>query len=214
MKRFALVAFDLDGVLVEPESSWVHVHRHFGVSNEDSLVAYLKGDIDDDEFMRRDIALWKRAKPDICEADIDSVLDGIAVTRGARETVAALKAARVSTAIVSGGLKHLARRVADETGIDHVLANGLAADAHGRLLGHGLLEVELNAKGKVLASLMKRLGVGRGHCAAVGNSFIDVQMFEAAGYGIAFDPVDDAARKAADEVVETGDLRDVLPFLL
>ncbi|HEX2065545.1 MAG TPA: hypothetical protein VHI93_01910 [Candidatus Thermoplasmatota archaeon] len=38
-----LVCFDMDGVLIDVGSSWVMVHRHFGVQNEASLHAYLRG---------------------------------------------------------------------------------------------------------------------------------------------------------------------------
>jgi phosphoserine phosphatase len=212
--RFNLVAFDLDGVLVEPESSWVYVHDHFGVTNEAALKAYVARQIDDNEFMRRDVALWMRAKPGICKQDIDSVLDEVVITPGAREVVQAVKASGAKTAIVSGGLRYLAEKVARHAGIDHVLANDIASGPDGRLLGEGILEVELLAKGDALVRLQKRLGVRKSRCAAIGNSFIDAQMFEASALGIAFNPVDERARKAAHHVVEGKDLRLILPYLL
>ena len=57
MPKYDIVVFDLDGVLVDIQSSWDWVHRHFGVDNDESLAQYLAGQIDDLEFMRRDIAL-------------------------------------------------------------------------------------------------------------------------------------------------------------
>lgn len=212
--RFDIVAFDLDGVLVTPESSWVYVHHHFGVSNEVSLKAYLRGEIDDNEFMRRDVALWKKVRPNVKADDINAILDCIAVTEGVKETVAALKAAGIQTAIVSGGLKHLATRVAEMSGIDHVMANGLETDAKGNLAGRGILEVELNKKGLALTRLLRKLRIDPERCAAVGNSFIDVQMFEVSGCGIAFMPVDEEARKGADFVVSKPDLREILPHII
>jgi phosphoserine phosphatase len=59
-RRYDLVAFDMDGVLVNYTSCWTWVHDHFRVTNEASLKAFIDGDIDDMEFMRRDIALWRR----------------------------------------------------------------------------------------------------------------------------------------------------------
>ena len=53
-----LVVFDMDGVLTEYFSSWVRVHEHFGTDNDEALRLYMEGKIDDEEFMRRDIALW------------------------------------------------------------------------------------------------------------------------------------------------------------
>jgi len=66
-----LVVFDMDGVLADVESSWVYVHRHFGVNNDHSLFAYLRGEIDDLEFIRRDINLWKQKDPGITCARIE-----------------------------------------------------------------------------------------------------------------------------------------------
>ena len=46
MDRIRLVVFDMDGVLVDAYSSWVLVHQHYGTQNEDSLRAFLQGEID------------------------------------------------------------------------------------------------------------------------------------------------------------------------
>jgi hypothetical protein len=54
-----LVCFDLDGVLIEAKSSWVAVHDAFDVKNEGSLRLFLHGEISEEEFIRRDVALWK-----------------------------------------------------------------------------------------------------------------------------------------------------------
>jgi len=55
--RVLLAAFDLDGTILQHESSWVAIHKHFGTtaSGEASLKLYGEGKIDYREFMRRDI---------------------------------------------------------------------------------------------------------------------------------------------------------------
>ncbi|MBI5000565.1 MAG: HAD-IB family phosphatase [Euryarchaeota archaeon] len=212
--KFKLVVFDLDGTLVDCESSWVFVHRHFGLDNDASLELYLRGEIDDEEFMRSDIALWKGRKPDITIKDVENILLGIGIYPGARKLFSLLKGAGIRTAIVSGGLMPLARRVAFELEIDHVLANGLAVDKGGRLLGYGLLEVELNRKGLPMERLMKRLGIDRDKVAAVGNSSIDAPMLELAGLGIAFNPIDEEVTEIADVLVEGSDLMALAPYLI
>ena len=45
-RDFGLVAFDMDGVLVDYESSWTWVHDHFGVKSEESISAFVRGEID------------------------------------------------------------------------------------------------------------------------------------------------------------------------
>ena len=45
--KIRLVVFDMDGVLTDIISSWRYVHDFFGSSNDRSVNAYLKGEIDD-----------------------------------------------------------------------------------------------------------------------------------------------------------------------
>lgn len=212
--RFRLVVFDLDGTLVECVSSWVYVHSSFGVSNEHSLREYQQGLIDDDEFMRRDIALWKECMPGVKIEDIERILGDVQITKGARELFSLLRDAGSQTAIISGGLMPLAQRVAGELGIDHVMANDLAVRPDGTLIGYGILEVELHRKGIPMRRLMRRLDIRKEECAAVGNSYIDVPMLEMAGLGLAFCPLDSEVRAAAEIVVEERDLMLLAPLLI
>lgn len=211
--KFELVAFDLDGVLLDTISTWVWVHDHFGVNNDASLIAYLAGEIDDMEFMRRDIALWHRKKKDMHISDIERILADVPLMYGAEETMEFLKENLVKTAIVSGGIDIAANRVAERLGIDYVRANGLKTTHEGYLTGDGVLNVELCAKGKPLLCLLEELGVDRERCASVGNSAIDIPMFEVCRLGIAFNPSDDDVTNKADVVVHERDLRKILPYL-
>lgn len=212
--RFGLVAFDMDGVLVDYTSSWTWVHEHFKVNNEASLVAYIEGRIDDREFMRRDIELWKSIKNDLCVRDIDEILRPVPIVAGIRETVAALHRHGARCVIVSGGLDYAARRIAEENGFDAYIANSLECDASGRLTGEGVLRVELTNKKRALRKFQEELGVLPERTAAIGNSFVDVSMFAVSGLSIAFNPIDELVEKSADAVVRSRDLRGVLPTIL
>jgi phosphoserine phosphatase len=205
----------MDGVLVEYPSSWTWVHHHFGVTaNETSVEAYIEGKIDDREFMRRDISLWAARKSDICKADIDSILEGLPVTEGIDATVSALKNEGMRAVIVSGGLDSAAKSISDLYGFDGWIANGLECDAAGRLTGEGILRVELMNKRIALDSFLKKWGVARDRTVCVGNSFVDVSMFQGCGLNIAFNPIDDIVTKKADVIINDDDLRSVLPYVL
>jgi len=209
--KFDMAAFDLDGVMVAERSSWEWVHRHFGVDNSESLTAYCSGKIDDMEFMRSDIAMWKRKDPEVTLDKIRSILLGASIVNGAKETVRKLKKAGVRTCIVSGGIDLLAEHIGELCGVDRVMSNGLTADKDGRLLGEGILRVKLRDKASALKGVMGEFGIEPERCAAVGNSWVDVSMFRASGYGIAFNPIDCETIKEADIVIESDDLRDILP---
>ncbi len=208
-----LVVFDMDGVLADTESSWVYVHRHFQVNNDHSLHAYLKGEIDDLEFIRRDIALWKAKEPGVTEGRIDDILSEVPTMPGAKETVSALKERGVRTAIVSAGIDLLSRRIARDLGIDMELANGLSTDSAGRLSGEGVLRVKLMDKGDSVVEVARAFGADLSETVTVGNSRYDVSMFERAGRGIAFQPMDGFVRDRADAVVEEKDLSLILGHL-
>jgi phosphoserine phosphatase len=207
------VVFDMDGVLADVESSWVYVHRHFGVNNDHSLYAYLRGEIDDLEFIRRDIGLWKAKDPAVTSDKIRQVLKGVPIMPGAMEAVRGLRDIGVKTAIVSAGIDLLSERIAGELGIDRQVANGLMADRQGRLSGEGKLRVRLMDKGDAVVEVMKDFGVPRGEVVAVGNSKYDVSMFTKAGRGIAFLPADETVRDSADDVVDKKDLAQILRYV-
>lgn len=208
-----LVAFDMDGVLVDTVSSWVHVHRRFGVNNDHSLEAYLRGEIDDREFIRRDIALWKRADPDVTSDMIRGMLADAPLMNGAAELMDGLRRRGFRTAIVSAGIDLLSERVAEELGMDLQFANGLCADGEGRLTGEGVFRVRLMEKGRTVEEAARKLGVGPEGIVSVGNSRYDVSMFERSALGIAFCPEDELVRERADVVVEEKDLKRVLGHL-
>ena len=209
-----LVAFDMDGTLVDAVSSWAEVHRHFGESNSEALELFVHDRIDDQEFIRRDVALWWKHDPDLTLAEVDRILAGVPIMPGGRELFAELHRQGIVTAIVSGGIDLLAERIARELGIAHVFANGLRTDAEGRLTGEGVVRVPIKRKGGVLRRLQRRLAIPRAHSAAVGNSDIDVALFRECRIGIAFLPADDHVRARATHVVTTPDLTECLPILL
>jgi len=208
-----LVVFDMDGVLADIQSSWVFVHEHFGVNNEHSLYAYLKGEIDDLEFIRRDIHLWKDRDPEVSVDKIRRVLASVPLMPGAIQAVRQLRESGLKTAIVSAGIDLLAERIVDELDIDHQLANGLITDSKGKLSGEGVLRVKLMDKGDAVAQVGELLRVKPKDIVSVGNSRYDVSMFRRSGKGIAFRPSDEGVKESADAIVEGEDLSGILKYV-
>ena len=208
---YKLVAFDQDGVLVDTPSSWECIHQHLGTRST-ALQQYRRGEIDDLEFMRRDIALWLDNGA-VHLNDIKDIMDGVPLMPYIKETVAALRGEGIKTAIVSAGLDLLSRRVATQCGIDCILANGLEVDEEGRLTGDGILRVPLRDKGDAFLQLTKMMDIEPRDCVAVGNSGYDAPMLALSGLGVAFHPMDTVIRGVADVVVH-GDLREILEHIL
>jgi len=208
-----LVAFDMDGTLVDVGSSWAAVHAHFGETNPDGLRRFLANEIDDEEFIRSDLVIWRRHVPSLALRDLEAILADVPLMPGAARLLRGLRAQGVRTAIVSGGIDLLARRVASELGIDVALANGFRATRSGELTGEGVVRVPIHGKERVLEALQRQLGVLPEETASVGNSEIDVGLFRRSRLGIAFLPEDDAVRRHADRVVTERDLGRVLETL-
>lgn len=207
-----LVVFDMDGTLIEG-SSWEMVHAHYGVDNGSNWERYCRGEIDDREFMRTDIALWLREGRRIHVRDVEGIFHGVNPFPGTRELVENLHAHGVRTLIMSGGLDLVARKVCELTGIERYVANGFLLDEDGHLSGEGACHVKINDKGTPTREALQRLGVDPRRAAAVGNTRFDIPMFRECGLAIAFNPGDEEVVQAAHHVVRDLDMRHVWPLL-
>ncbi len=206
----------MDGVLVRDPSSWGYVHRRLGTDNDDSLMRYLAGEIDDMEFIRSDVARWRTAEPDITMERVRSILDDIELMEGFHETMASLEERGIKRAMISGGLEPLALRMAREGGIFPALANAVVAGADGRLTGEGIVNVKVRSKGDHVGQILDALGIrdAPGRVVAVGDTAVDAHMFRQCDMGIAFNPLDGRVRREAGAVVEEEDLRGILPHII
>ena len=100
MRKYDLVCFDMDGTLTKLRSSWCWVHSCFEVDNEPAYQAFCNGEIDEPEFMRRDIALWTNKNPDVTIRDIAVLFRDMPLIDGIQETIACLKANGIRTVII------------------------------------------------------------------------------------------------------------------
>lgn len=210
--RVRLVAFDMDGTLVDTVSSWGFVHHHFGENNDKALQAFMHDEISDEEFVRRDLALWHRHIPRITVGDVGKILADVPIMPGAGELMSEIRSRGIKTVIVSGGLDILAQRIRKELRMDLALANTFETDPEGVILG-GKVLVPVKQKEMVLRGLQAQLHISPEETASVGNSEIDVGLFRASRVKVAFDPQDEIVVASATSVVSEKDLRKVLPAL-
>jgi phosphoserine phosphatase len=203
----------MDGVLTDILSSWKYIHDYFNTNNEESVDEYLKGKIDDSEFIRRDALLWNENGKPIKKERLFEILSQVPLMKGAKNCLSTLHENKIKTAIVSAGLDILAERVADQLGINYIYSNGIKCDSLGHLNGEGIVGVRLMYKDKTIEQIVNKLKISSHRIAAIGNSCFDIPMFFVSGMGIAFNPEDDCVREAADFVVENKNLNEILPYL-
>lgn len=200
-----LIAFDLDGVLIDDPGSWASVHKGLGTTTQakkhekefyDGLIGY-------DEWARKDSLLWSGTKVNV----IEEILMKVPLMRGIHETIPKLKN-KYKLVILSGGLKILADKVREMFNMDYVVANELLVEND---IVKGIKQmIAFNDKGRLLRDTAVKFNVKASECAAVGDYLNDVPMFEAAGLSVAFNPKNGEAIKKANYVVYEKDLTKLL----
>lgn len=213
-RQYDLVCFDMDGTLTDVRSSWKWIHDCLGVDPEANYQAYLKGEIDEAEFMRRDIALWHQVKPDICIADLVHLFQSMPLVEGIQETVAALEDAGMHCVIVSGGIDLAAEMLTNEFGFEDFAADYLCTNPDGTLTGEGGKHVDLRDKGIWVRKFQEKYSVTKERTVSVGNSFTDISMFDNSGMSIAFNPTDEYTSDAATHTVRSRNIADILDYLI
>ena len=214
MAKYDLVCFDMDGVLTRVRSSWCWIHECFGVDNECTYQAYINGEIDESEFMRRDIALWLAKDPKVNIRDIAVMFRDMPLIGGIQETVACLKDNGIRCVIISGGIDKAAEMIAREFGFDDFAADALETYDDGTLTGEGRLIVDLRDKGINVREMIARYGTSKERTVSIGNSFTDIRMFENSAMSIAFNATDPYTEEAATHIVRSDNLADVLEHIL
>ncbi len=177
-----LAGFDMDGTVLQHDSSWVALHRHFGTTHkgEASLKLYGEGEIDYRDFMRRDISSWPEG---VTRGEIDKVLSGYKVRDEAPHTIEELRRRGIKTALVTSGIDILAEKVANELHFDHWVANGLRFDKHGVVLKEGVGRVDPTRKDLAYKRLLRKIGIPRMKTIAIGDTVYDLAFLKSAALG-------------------------------
>ena len=111
MKKFDLVAFDVDGTLVkhaEDKTVWEVLNRRFtgddGI-NKERLQAYKSGRLSYAEWVALDVEAWRVAGA--TRDDLVAGLSPLTLVDGVTETLDALREQGVRLAVISGKLDFL-----------------------------------------------------------------------------------------------------------
>tara|TARA_B100000953_G_scaffold282452_1_gene260641 strand:- start:639 stop:1283 length:645 start_codon:yes stop_codon:yes gene_type:complete len=190
MSQIKLVVFDMDGTLLEPRSSWAQIHDHFGTDNTEMLRLYINHKITDEEFVKADIKLWNsNSKKPVNEKYINSIMDNIKPLKGAEILIKELHNENIKTVILSGGIQYLADRWMNKWNMDYALANELIDDDEGNLTA--IINSSGHNKGPMMDKIIKKYNYKKNQVAAVGDTIVDIPMFERAGLSIAVNTDDE-----------------------
>jgi HAD superfamily PSPase-like hydrolase len=211
MSKIKLVVFDMDGTLLQARSCWAQIHDHFGTDNSDMLKLYVENKISDQEFVRADINTWEeKSNVKVDEKYVNSILDKIEPIDGAEELVAGLHNNGIETIFLTGGIQFLADKWAKQWNMKKPLANDLIDGEDGHLMVN--VRASGHAKGPVMDQLLKKMKLSKENVAAVGDTVVDLPMFERAGLSIAVNTEQKNVFENAD-YHHKGDLRELINII-
>ncbi|KAF1047053.1 phosphoserine phosphatase SerB [Xylophilus sp.] len=186
---FKLIAFDMDSTLISIECI-DEIADAVGKKAEVAAIteATMRGEIADfKESLRRRVALLEG----VPVAALQQVYDErLRLNPGARELVAAAKAAGLKVLLVSGGFSFFANRVKDRLGIDFARSN-LLDEQDGRLTGRVVRQswgdiCDGAEKRRTLLEVASLLGISPAETIAVGDGANDLPMMGEAGLSVAY----------------------------
>lgn len=142
----------------------------------------MRGELDFAESLRGRVAVLEG----LPERVLDEVSREVRLTPGARTLVRTLHRLGYTVALVSGGFTPIVEAIAADLGIVHVRANMLeVVDGHltGRVTG---TIVDRAGKATALREFAAAEGLPLSRTVAIGDGANDLDMLQAAGFGVAF----------------------------
>lgn len=223
---YKLVVFDLDGVLFEKPwydansdrtavSTWDILFQEMGhyKVHEDYKQNYIDG-------LFKTYMEWTKAacnflknfglKRDLFE----SIINQRQYVPGVEEVFKTLREKNVKTAVISGSFDALARRAKEELVINYIFAHcKLNFDRNNLLKSWNLYRTDYEDKAKVIKGIAKNNDIRLEECAFIGDDVNDIEAFKIVGLRIAFNAPKATVRKFANIVIESRNLKSILPHL-
>jgi HAD superfamily phosphoserine phosphatase-like hydrolase len=218
VNRFDLIAFDVDGTLVNAPGNltvWEVLNQKFHGSsgmNRDRYQRYLAGQLTYAGWVDLDIKGW--IETGAVKDDLLAGFEPLVLIEGAREALTLLKQRGHRLVVISGTLDLMLETLLPDHPFDEVHTNRISFDHKGHISDWRATPYDMQGKAEILRQIAEREQIPVSRCAYVGDSSNDVWIAREAGFTIAINPKSDELEKLADAVVRTNDLRDILPHLL
>jgi phosphoserine phosphatase len=218
LRTFDLIAFDVDGTLVDSPGGltvWELLNRRFVGSsaiNRKRYERFRRGELSYSDWVTLDIEGWREAGAR--RDEMIAAFDPLRLVRGTRETMAALRERGARLIVISGTLELMLKTLYPDHPFDEVFANRIGFDAAGRISHWEATPYDMQGKAEALRAVARRERIPLSRCAYVGDSTNDVWVARVAGLTVAVNPRSAELERLAGAVVRGDDLRAILPHLL
>jgi len=210
-QKFKLAIFDLDGTLTQERSIWEYIHKQLGKwygFAEEYQNQFLAGSISYKRFCELDAQVWKGMKVE----ELLEIVKTVPFHCGVDELINHLKNKNLKLAMVSSGLSLLSNWVHQKYGFDYSVSNDLIQE-NGVLTGKVKIQVYYDKKAEWVEKILKQFRVKPEEVIAIGDSKGDMDMFQIAGFSIAFNSSCRDLEQIATVCVQGQNLADFIPKL-
>jgi phosphoserine phosphatase len=217
VRRFDLIAFDVDGTLVESPGGmtvWEVLNERFVGSsaiNRQRYEQFKRGELTYPEWVTLDVEGWREAGAR--REEIIAAFAPLKLVQGTRQTMTTLTAQGLRLIVVSGTLELMLETLYPDHPFDEIFANRIAFDAQGNISHWEATPYDNKGKAEALRKVARRDGIPLARCAFVGDSSNDLWIAREAGFSVAVNPRSAELEERAGAVVRSDDLRAILPHL-
>jgi len=208
---YKLALFDLDGTLTKEKSIWQYIHVRLGKwygFAERYQERFLAGDISYEQFCELDAQVWKGMGVE----EVMKIVETVPFYPGVDELTTYLKVKGLKLAVVSSGLSLLSDWVHKRHGFDFSVSNDLLHEA-GVLTGKVRIKVHYDQKAAWVGKILEQFGLNPEESIAIGDSLGDKDMFQMAGFSVAFNSSCRDLDQIADVCVKNENLAEIIPKL-
>ena len=214
--KFDIVAFDVDGTLVDDVYFvWETLHDYFGTprdSRDMAFHSYMEGKWTYEQWFQHDIKLMREKN-----ADRESILLAIKDMKlfaGVEDTLVTLREEGAYLVIISGSLDVVVDKLGLRRFFEEIYLNSFTFGGQGELLGGIPTPYDVWDKATGLRQIAERRQVPMTSTAFIGDNFNDVAVAKAAGFAIAYNCKSDELASVADVMVPGGSFPQLLDHLL
>jgi len=213
-----LVAFDVDGTLVEHDRGLViwQVLNDLYVGdcalNGERYRQFLAGELTYAEWVRLDVEGWRDGGASRAGIE-DAIRENLRLVPFAREVTGELRARGYTLAVISGTLDVVLDVLLPDHPFHHVYTNRIEFDEAGLISRWHATPYDMDGKADAVRVLSAKLGIETSHIAFVGDNVNDCSAMKLVGRAVAYDPKHQSVQSLAHRVLPRGSLPGLLELL-